>query len=62
MEFVDELSRQVCDMSKEEQQKTAGGLIKMLMKKGLTTKAQVSLKTSSCNSTHDLVPPACSLN
>ena len=42
IEFVDELSRQVCDMLKEEQQKTAGSLIKMLMKKGLTNKAQVS--------------------
>jgi len=41
IEFVDELSRQVCDMSKEEHQKTAGGLINTLIKKELTTKAQV---------------------
>jgi len=41
VEFVDELSRQVCHMPTEEQQKTAGSLIKMLLKKGLTNKAQV---------------------
>lgn len=39
--FVDELSRQVCDMSKEDQQKTAGGIIKSLIKKELISKAQV---------------------
>jgi len=40
-EFVEELALLVCDVAKEEEQRTAAELLKLVIKKGLNTKAQV---------------------
>jgi len=41
-DFVEELARQVCDMSKEDQQKSAGSLIRSLIKSEFVSKDLVS--------------------
>ena len=42
--FIDELFRQVCGMSEDEKQRTAGSIVKTLLKRKLIDKDQVSLR------------------